>query len=486
MSISVLINGTERKDNIDRDSFQKEDNLTAEVDVLEFTTRKYGSGSWKPAVGDEVVAYDGATKVFGGHCVEVDETVDSAGIVVYKATCKDYSHLMDGKLVFKEYENYDVEDIIADIVAVFLPAGFTTANVGTTGIQLSYILFNYEQPSKCLQTLAELIGWDWYVDANKDIHFFDKAVGETAPFDLTDDNDKYVFNSLEVKEDNTQIRNVVYVRGGEYAGDSRSDKVGAGDGTTTAFKLPYRYNSKPTVTVGGSSKTVGVDFLNDPAAYDCLWNYQEKILKFTAAPASGDVVVTGTPMIVVLVKASLGASIAVNGTYEYVVVDKTIITKAAARQRAQAEMEDYGFSVKDASFETYVSGLRSGQKINISSVIRGLNQDFIVTRVTSRMRTENAFSYEVECSTVRKTGIISFLQDQIAETNKKVGVFKNESEIIDVVINIEDIDTYAGTDSILRAILNSPPTWVAGPYYPTSDSDRTRAPYANTGAVLAS
>jgi hypothetical protein len=260
--------------------------------------------------------------------------------------------------------------------------------------------------------------------------------------------------------------------------------VGTGDGTTLAFKLPYRYDTKPTVTVGGASKTVGVDFLDNPASYDCLWNYQEKVLKFATAPASGDVLVTGTPMIVVLVKASLGASIVANGTYEYVVVDKTIITKAAARQRAQAEMEDYGFAIKDASFETYVSGLRSGQKINIASTIRGLNQDFIITRVTSRMRTENAFAYEVECSTVRKTGIISFLQKQIGDTNKKVGVFKNEGEIIDVAINIEDIDTYAGSDSILRAIIDSPPTWVTGPYYPTSDSDRLRAPYTDAGACL--
>jgi len=486
MDISVLIAGTERKDNIDRESFQKEDNLTSEVDTLEFSTKKYGAGTWKPEVGDEALAYDGAVKKFGGHIVEVEETVESAGIVVYRAICKDYSHIMDGKLVFKEYKNYDVEDIIADIVATFLPAGFTTTNVGTTGITLSYILFNYEQPTKCLQTLAELIGWDWYVDQDKDIHFFDRSVGETAPFNLDDTGGKYIFNSLTIKEDDTQIRNVIYVRGGEYAGDSRSDKVGAGDGTTKSFKLPYRYDTEPTVTVGGVAKTVGEDFVDNPASYDCLWNYQEKVLKFATAPASGDVVVTGTPMVQVLIKAQLGASISQNGTFEHVIIDKTIITKAAARQRAQADLEDYGFAIKTASFKTYESGLRSGQKINIQSAIRGINQDFIITRVTARIRTETTFEYDVECSTIRNTGMVAFLQNQIAETNKKVGIFKNEGEVLDTVISIEDIDTYAATDSLLRVVKDDPPLWVIGPYTITSDSDRHRVPIIDSGWVLAS
>ena len=484
MSLSVLIDGVERKQSIDQESLEVEDNLTSQVDVCQFTVTHYRVSDWTPAVGSEIVVYDGTTKAFGGYIVNIESIIEGAGVITYKVTAKDYTYLMDGKIVFKEYTNVTVESIIADIVSTFLPAGFTTTHVSTTGVTVTYIIFNYEQPSKCLQALADLIGYDWYVDSSKDIHFFDRQVGETAAFNLIDTDGNYLFNTLQIKEDNTQLRNVIYVRGGEYAGDSRSDKVGTGDGTTTAFPLPYRYNATPTVTAGGVSKTVGVDFLDNPASFDSLWNYQEKVIKFTVAPASGAIIVTGVPMIAVIVKSQTGPSIAANGTFEYLVLDKTIVSKEAARLRAQAEMDDYAYSVKDAQFDTYNTGLRSGQKINIQSDKRGINIDFIITRVVSKIRTEDTFMYSVTCSTVRNFGIISFLQKQLVDVNRKVGVIKQEGEIMDIISNLENIDTFTVTDHLLYTVLNSPDTWYAGPYYPTSDSDRVRAPYADTHVIL--
>ena len=479
MSISVLINGVEHKSDIDRDSFQNEDNLTAQVDTFEFATKMFGTGTFKPEVGDEVVVYDGAVKKFGGNIVEVEESVDSAAIIVYRATCKDYTHAMDGTKVKQIFTNALVETIVAAII----PAGFTGTHVSATGITIKYISFDYANVSDCLTELANLIGWDWYVDSNKDVHFFDRSVGEAAAFNLADTNGNYIFDSLKIKDDDSQIRNVVYVRGGEYAGDSRSDKVGTGDGAILSFNLPYKYDSLPTVTVNGVAQTVGIDGLNDPASYNCLWNYNGKTLVWATAPASGVILVTGKPMIRIICKAQIGASISANGIREFVVKDNTIITRETARQRAQAELEDYAFTLKTANFTTYTSGLRSGQKINIQSTIRTIDQDFIITRVTAKMRTIDTMEYDVECSTVREIGLIDYLKRIAIAEDKKLAPYTNENEVIDMAITLEDIDTYTGTDALLRAILNSPPTWVCGPYYPTSDADRTRMPYCDTGAV---
>lgn len=490
---------------IEKNSFMKQDNLTSVVDICAFTIKKYGSRSYAPAVGEEVEVWDGATKIFGGHIVKVKKQSEGSRIIFYDCNLKDYTHLMDRYLVKKAYTNQSPEAIIADIITTYLPAGFTDNNVVTTGITVEYIMFDYQQPSKAIQELAELIGYDWYVDYDKDIHFFDKTIGETAPWDITDDNGKCVNKSLKIFEDVRQVRNTIYVRGGEYVGASREDKVGAGDGTTKIFKLPYRYDTSPTVTVGGVNKTVGVDYIDSEDSYDCLWNYQEKVLKFKTAPASGDVKVTGSPMIAVLIKAQDNPSVNAYGTYEYRIVDKKIKTKEAARRRAQAEMIDYASGMKEAEFLTYSSGLRSGMLININSAILNENRDYIINKVTIKMYDYQTFQYSVSLVTARTVGIIAFLQKQIAEIDRRIGIIKQEGEVIDIIADLQDqdaitisellkindaakkinltTDAITIADSLLRAVLNSPPIWVAGPYTPTGDSDRKRVPMADRGAL---
>jgi len=528
--ISVLVDGTERKDYIDWKSFTKIDIITSQVDSLSFKISRYGTRTWKPIIGDSVVVSDGATKMFGGEVVNIEESTEGK-VLTCKVMCKDYTHQLDKKLVYDTFEDEAVEDIVSSIITTYCPS-FTTTNVAVTGIELKYILFNYQQPSKCLEELAELIGYDWYVDYDKDIHFFSKATGETTAFDLTDDSGNYVFDSLTFSENDTQLRNAVYVRGGEYVGDSRGDKVGVGDGTTKSFKLPYRYNEEPTVTVGGSGKTVGIDFIDSEDDYDCLWNYNEKIVKFKTAPVSGDVVATGKPLIPVLIKTKSSASINAYGEYEHVIVDKTILTKESARQRAEAEFDDYALPIKSASFITIKTGLKSGQKINVQSAVRTLNQDYIITRIVTVMRTPvDKFTYRVELSTGRPLGIINFLQKQIESTNKKIGVFRQEGEVLDVIIDLEGIDTITIseeiklndsthileletidtitiseelklnngtyildlkaidevtiTESLLRVIKDSPPTWVYGYYCPVSDVDRKRMAFCDRSCVFA-
>jgi len=494
--ISILVNGSEKRDYIDWKSFKKEDIITSQVDTLNFTAISYQGRIWKPVVDSEIIVYDGADKIFGGIIVKVQETIEGK-LLNYDVQCIDYTYLLDRKLVFDTYDDHLVEDIVAHIIADYAPT-FTGNHVEATGITLEYILFNYKKPSDCLKELAELIGYDYYIDYNKDIHFFSKAVGETTPFDLTDTNGNYVFNSLEIVDDTKQLKNIVYVRGGEYVGDSRTDKVGAGDNVTKIFKLPYRYDVMPTVTVGGGAPlNVGVDFLDDPATHDCLWNYQEKVLRFATAPVTGDVLVTGTPLVTVIVKAKNSASVSVYGNYEFVIVDKLIKTKEAARQRAQAEFIDYALPIKNATLKTNRSGLRSGQRINIQSDIRTLNQDFTITKVVSKTITPDRFEYEVSASTARVMGIIEFLQKQIDDTNKKIGVMRQEGEVLDVLMDLTGIDTMTFSETLklndpdfkldlmsidtmtigetlIRIIKDSPPLWVYGGYFPVNDADRKR------------
>lgn len=485
MNLSILVNGEERKNYIDLDSFKKEDIITSQVDILSFTTKKWGSKSWKPQLGDEIVVYYEGEKIFGGIIVTISESATRGGLLEYDVECKDYTHQMDQQLVVKNYQNTTVSGIISDLIENYLPSGFTMNNVKCT-ISVENISFNYEQPSKVLQQLAELVGYYWYVDYDKDIHFFSK-IGEPAPFDLEDDNDTYVYDSLKIEEDLSQLRNVVYVRGGEYVASLRLEKY-VSDGEQTSFPLAYKYSEKPGVDIDGAQKTVGIDGLDDFSdGYDCLWSFNGKYIRFQSEPTSGSVVtISGTPLFPILVVTADDESINQYGTYEHKIVDKTIKSKATARERAKAELQTYSRPLKVGKFITYTSGLRSGQRIRINSTSRGIDEYFIIDRVITKIVGANKMVWEVEISSIKKYGIIELLQSLLLEENKKIKIDENEilekAKFLSEEVTItEEISRHTESQdhqnvTITELIRKDPwtPLWVLGPYFPTSDDDNKR------------
>ena len=485
MDISVKVNGTERKNYIEWESFRKEDVLTSQIDSLSFTVKKWGNKTWKPSVGDEIIVWDGDTKIFGGYVISVKEKIKRAEVLEYDVECKDYTYEMDRSLVVKSYENKTVAEIITDIKNNYMPTGFTVNNVKCDLI-VDYIAFNYEQPSKCLQQLADLVNYNWYVDYDKDIHFFSKF-GEIAPFGLTDTNEKYIFDSLEIEEDLSQLKNYVFVRGGEYKAAQRSEKYVA-DGQQSQFPLAYKYAEKPGVDVNGVQKNVGVDGLDTfSQGYDFLWNYDAKyIVASGVLPANQVVTISGMPLFPILSRARDIVSIAKYGESRYKIIDKTISTREAARDRAKAELMAYSQPLKTGSFQTYQSGLRSGQLINVQSDIRGLNENFLIQKVNLRMLGANKGIWNVDIVSVKTLGIIDFLQNLLLAENKKITTDKNE--ILEVLESIDEnvliteliqkhssISIQEGV-SISELIRKNPWTieWVLGPYFPSSDDDNKR------------
>lgn len=489
MNIVVKINGTDRTNYISWPSFQKEDIINNEVDNCTFDTKRYGSKTFKPAVGDEVEVKDGSTFIFAGVVMQVTEEIEGV-LLKYRVQCKDWTHYLDRVFVVERYDDMTVEDIIANINTNYL-SGFTIANVNCP-ITVKSITFNRLPISKCLQILAEQVNYSWYVDYEKDIHFFAKN-SEIAPFNLTDTNGNYTFSSLMVKDDLSQIRNRVYVRGGEIEGASRAESY-TGDGSKTTFALANKFSKKPTVTVGGVSKTVGIDFLDQDASFDCLWNYNEKYIRFVSAPAaSAAVSVSGLPLYPLIVQVEDLASIAQYGVYEFSLVDKTIRTSDEAKQYASAQLEAYAKKISEASFETYESGLRSGQVVNIQSDIRGIDENYLIQRVNLVMRTPTDGLWQIELATTRTIGIIDFLQRLLLSQNKQIVVSENEViekyflDYQDIeteeVITLKTIDHVDETVEVTEEIEKDPfgpgvpPDWVWSPYKPTSNSDPKREGY---------
>jgi hypothetical protein len=238
------------------------------------------------------------------------------------------------------------------------------------------------------------------------------------------------------------------VRGGEYQGDYYTE-IQKADGKKTTFVSAYKY-ANIAVTKGGVSQTVGIDFISDPATKDCLYNFNEKAVKFPIAPTDGtEIAISGNPYIPVYIKAKDGASVLEYGEREFKIVDSSIKTKQGARDRASAELETYKRQINDGTFTTYEAGLRTGQTINISSASRGLNDNFIISRMRISAESDTLLRYEAELVNTKNYNILTLLQRLLDRT--EVGESKSD-EVLDKIITIDDEATAADSITIVAPV----------------------------------
>jgi len=451
--LTLKINNVDRSSSIDWSSLSWTSVLTKEVDRLEFLIKKTDAKTI-PDLGDTIELLENGEKIFGGILVERNEKIIGGRLIGYECRCKDWSAKLDGKLVTKSYANQSAKSIVLDIINTFT-SGFTTNNVKGDNLTVESIKFNYEQVSRALTQLADQIGWDWYVDANKDIHFFDEETN-VAPFNLDDASGNFEWQTLEINKTILNLKNHVFVRGGEYKKTiSEADSVDKyiGDGTRKTFQLAYRYDNI-TVKKNGVVQTIGTDQQTNPDTVDCLYNFNEKFIKFRAAPASGDtIVIYGDAFIPIIASVRDQISISTYGEFQHAIVDKSITSIAEAQTRAKAELKKFAESVFEARFKTTKAGLRTGQKILVSSDIRGLNKFFKINRINAKARGSDHLEYGVSMIASGDITLTDMMVDLLSKDKKNITIATNEV--------LQRLDTFHEEmsifDTLKTPIKKSPP-----------------------------
>ena len=419
-------------------SIVRENIITRQVDRAKFTLRNYGSKhTHVPVVGHTVEIYNDGTKIFGGVVVKFIQGAEDYKIILYDIECEDFTRLLDRRLVINSYTNQTILQIIEDINNNFL-TDFTINNVKVVSKVVSFIAFNYLPASQCLQRLADLINFDWFVDYDRDIHFFAKAFS-TAPFDLIDTDGSYIFKSLKIRRDNSQLKNKVFIRGGEFLADTLTTEF-ISDGIQNTYALPYRYDELKT-SVTGEVWEQGIDNIDVPSTKDYIWNNEEKFIRFRGDRIPSDtssIKISGQPFLPVRVvvqdEESIAQMVSVEGgigEYEYLVIDKSINSREGARERAAAELEAYKVTLSEGSFRTYNDGLIAGQTITVNSVAHGINETFTINKVVARMWTNEALQYDVSLVTTKTLGIIEFLQNLLTKSSEEIII--DENEVLDLV-----------------------------------------------------
>lgn len=431
---NVTINGIDRTADVLNQTIQIEDAINDQQNTIAFVLVDLSSNGIPNPDEEIIITMEDGTIIFGGFVTEV--TLDkNGGTVMATINGIDYARLLDRNLVHKSYENMTDKAVIEDIVATYCAgSGITTTNV-LSGVTIDQISFNYVQPSQAIRKIAELTGRNWYIDYEKDIHYFPMTTNQ-APFDIDSSNAEYT--NLKISKDASQIKNRVYVRGGTKLSDPTTYSV-KGDGVMTQFVLPDKPHDV-SVTVNGVAKTLGIKNI-DTSGYDWYLNFQEKYIEQDSGggvlATTDTLAVTYTYDIPILVAIENPASIAEHGQHEFAIFDKQITTTQAARDRASAELTDYANNVIEGSFRTYTTGFKSGQYINITLTEYDVADDYIVQNVTARSLGSGLFVYDVSIASVKTMGIIRFLI-QLLEANRNI-ITLDDNEVVDELFNVADL-----------------------------------------------
>ncbi|MDP2654902.1 MAG: hypothetical protein Q8Q08_12850 [Candidatus Omnitrophota bacterium] len=390
--------------------------------------------------------------------------------------------------------------VIFDDLRLIPAEAFTQQAVAGLDSDINYGRFIYEPLFDVFVQMAENNGLDWYIDTERDLHFF-PSTDESAPFDLTDTSANYLWESLSIRTDISNIYNEVFIVGGEEAGTERTDDLSnQADGSNVMFLLAYRYSDVSVTLNDGSgpvTQTLGIDNVDDIADFDVLFNFQEKLLRWQTAPADGDIVeITGKPYLPIVVSEADLGSIATYGVFQFHKEDKSIQTRAAARELGLGLLTQHRDALEEGGFLTYEGGLRAGQKINITSIVRDVAEDFIINGLDMTMRTPDEPLYAVSIVSARTLGLIEILI-QLLRKKEPVGdealtlpaynvleeIQVAEQITIEAPENVaEDIEASEETEELL----NFSPTWVAGSYSPTGplSVDPNRPAFCDTGCLI--
>lgn len=434
MAYSIVINSIDRTNEVINNTIVIEDVLNDKANSCSFRLIDLGSNG-APATDDEIViTLDSGTIIFGGYITGVTLNKQPSGVVEYGVRCTDYTYILDRYLAHRSYQSQTDAAVIADLVTRYcVGLGITTTNV-VSGVTINSIKFNYVQVSQALRRIAELTGRNWYIDYEKDVHYFPLTTN-AAPFNITSSTSTY--SDLKISKDGSQLKNRVYVRGGTKLSDPTTYSV-KGDGVARQFPLPDKPHDV-SITVGGVSKSLGIKNI-DTTGYDWYLNFQEKYIEQdaggTVVSSATTIVVTYTYDIPILVAVEDTASIAANGVKEFGIFDKSIDTTQAARDRASAELTDYANDIIEGSFVTYETGFRSGQYININLSEYGINDDYIVQKVIARSMGGGVYSYVVSIASSKTLGIIKFLI-RLLEANKNL-IELDDDEVVDELLLIQD------------------------------------------------
>ncbi len=377
-------------------------------------------------------------------------------------TGRDYGAILQDLIVSPRiFKDTDAGDIIkALIIQNANGTGITTNNVNSVGTVVDRITFNNISLFDAFRELAELEGFYFYVDSDKDLHFEQRAsTASGVTFDNTN------ITNADFKNTDSNIFNSVIVYGDRQLTGVR-ETFGAQAGSI------YTLDDKPSnvIFTGSASTNVpiqpgGILFVGDPKteSVQFLVDYQASQVVLTSGDTAGDNTGwTGSSVIIDYQRSSPliairndATSISVYGKKDKIIIDRNVKSQDEANLKANGFLAEH----KDPSIMGKINvegiiNLTPGNTAVVNIPFHNItNQTYNILNVSYVFNKDNNLSNQVLKVSVNKRirDFIDYMKEQELRLRRLEGS-EVDTSITNFEVNTGSVMVETSYNAISRSI----------------------------------
>ena len=354
---------------------------------------------------DEVIITNDAEteRYFAGYLMGL-ESAPANTEIHYICDCLDYTAILEKAIINEEWEDTADNTILGNIKTNAEPAltafDFATnvTNLGT----VAFLRLARRTVRDALEELADRVGAEWYIDYNKNLHWFSVEAADAA-YSISDDPDlsaDFPCGQLRRMVDGHEVINRVTIVGGDYLSGDQTHEYAA-DNQQVRFTVPYFYREPTTGTIlidkntgsdvspSWSAQTVGIKYIDDGAspAKDVLFSHQERFVEFASAPSN----LTRAWRITARYEIPLRTRVRSEDSFdrygqwfEGVINDEDIKDKTEAQSRGKYFLAANALAKTVFHCKVYEPGLRAGEIIQLVNSNLSVNDTYFIRKLTRR------------------------------------------------------------------------------------------------------
>lgn len=362
--------------------------------------------------------------LFAGVCNNPSFNATSPNRNEWTLQCTDYAFYADNSIVHGQFFGYTADKIVVALTQQ-ANCGITAKTIHNGGYvapgpQLASFVLNYTTLSQAWRKLAQLAGqvtpYGWYVDENRNLHFYDStsAISSGVTFTTTPtgtggsltEGHYTQGGNFGYEWDGTSVRNRILVQGANQTVSHNPVPKGKptdtwqGNGHQTSWPLRYTVINTPYLYVNGKNTSVTV--VEAGATSTDTWQVGQNsigtwfLTNTSSAPSSGTIIKVWYDYLVPIVAqandhASQVAYTGPNGgVFTEYINDTSLSTVPMALNRALRQRTEYAFAAERINFTTtpdFMGWVRAGETCKIinrfvpdshNSYNPGINDTFIV------------------------------------------------------------------------------------------------------------
>lgn len=377
--------------------------------------------------GEIIVTNAAGQVIWGGYATKLtDITAAQAGKTVNLGVTTqnfttingvDYEGQLARVMVNVSYVGQTDVQIIQQVLQQYAP-WISTDLLPATGTFI-FPAQNFRQVSvlQVIQTVAGVTGYLVWVDFAKHIHYTAPNSAATAPFSVSDKPDfltSFPHNVYShVVDDNSAINRVTFYGGKENSGDFTQDVSPLANGNNTIFTLAYyptpTSDGKFHALINGVEQVVGFATGEDTPANtfkskgglaDALMDTGAHNITFDVAPPAGSTVLVKYQYqfpLTVVVTDETSHKFFGDPYLDGYISDSSVFSTAIAVQRCRVVLTQQSFGLTSLEIYCWQPGLQSGQLLQVTNSIRGINGIYLIQEVETVPLGAGNFVFQVTC-----------------------------------------------------------------------------------------